>query len=186
VSTVFFVLAGVFALGLAISLIAVLGAQRRRTREQALRVLDSAPQHLSNMGPIRQCLDPADLRYVLQKGGADLAGRLRHERRRVAYLYLDAIRRDFDQLLRIARVVALMSPEISGTDEMQRLRLTLLFRIRFQLVKAHFLVGAVAIPQLTALGEMVSSLAIQTEASIERLGERAALAAELALESDRS
>jgi hypothetical protein len=184
VSSVFLILTALFALGLAVLLLAVLGP-RSRKREQALRALDSAPQHLSNMRSIRQCLDPADLRYVSEKGGAQLVGRLRRERRRVAFLYLHAIRKDFEQLLRIARVVALLSPEISGTDEMQRLRLALLFRIRFEMVKMRFLVGALAVPQLTALGEMVTSLAIQMEAAIERLGERAALAAELALESDR-
>ena len=184
-SSVFLILTALFALGLAVLLMAVLGPQRRRKREQALRALDSAPQHLSNMRSIRQCLDPADLRYVSEKGGTQLVRRLRRERRRVAFLYLHAIRKDFEQLLRIARVVALLSPEISGTDEMQRLRLALLFRIRFEMVKMRFLVGALAVPQLTALGEMVTSLAIQMEAAIERLGERAALAAELALESDR-
>ena len=184
-NSVFLVLTALFALALAVLLMAVLGAQRRRKREQALRALDSAPQHLSNMGPIRQCLDSADLRYALETGGARLAARLRRERRRIAFLYLEAIRRDYEQLLRIARVVALLSPEISGTDEMQRLRLALLFRMRFEMVKFRFLLGAVAVPQLTALGEMVSSLAIQMESAIARLGERAALAAELALESDR-
>jgi hypothetical protein len=186
VSSVFFIAAAVFAVGMAVLLLAVFGAAGRPKGErEGLHALDSAPQHLCYMGPMRQSLDPGDLRYVAGKGGPDLARRLRRDRRRVALLYLDAIQKDFEQLLRIARVVALLSPEISGMQEMERLRLALLFRVRFQTVKIRFLLGAVAIPQLTALGEMVTSLALRMETSVQELGERAALAAELALESDR-
>jgi len=73
---------------------------------------------------------------------------LRYERRRVALLYLAAIQKDFEQLLRIARVVALLPPEISGIHETGRLRLALLFRVQLQIVKVRFLLGAMAIPQL--------------------------------------
>ena len=39
-------------------------------------------------------------------------------------------------------------------------------------------------PQLTSLGKMVTSLAIRMETAMEALGERAALAANLALQSE--
>jgi len=100
-------------------------------------------------------------------------------------LYLDSLRSDFEQLLRIARVVALLSPEISGSHEYERLRLALLFRLRFAVVKFRFVFGDAAMPQLTSLGEMVTSLAIRLEAAMEALGERAALAANVALQSER-
>ena len=185
-SSAFLIASSVFALGLTVWLVGAFGATRRRKREgEGLNALDSAPRHLCHLAPIRQSLDPADLRYVSERGRPDLARRLRHDRRRVALLYLDSIEKDFEQLLRIARVVALLSPEISGIHEMERLRLALLFRARFQIVKIRFLLGAVAVPQLTALGEMVTSLAVHMETSVAGLGEQAALAAELALESDR-
>jgi hypothetical protein len=62
------------------------------------------------------------------RGGRELAKRLRRERKNVILLYLNSLRSDFEQLLRIARVVALLSPEISSSYEYERLRLSLLFR----------------------------------------------------------
>jgi len=186
VSVLFFITAAVFGLAVgALLLWAFRSVRRSRRDREGLAVLESAPQHLCNMRPIRQSCDPADLRYVLEKGGRELAKRVRRERQQVAFLYLEAIQRDFEQLLRIARVVALLSPEISGSHEYERLRLAVIFRVRLQLVKLRFLLGDVAMPQLGALGEMVTSLALEMEAAIRKLGERAALAAELALQSER-
>jgi len=185
-SGVFFLFAALGALGLTGLLIwALRGARRRPRGRDGLEVLESAPLHLHNMAQIRQSLDAADLVYAREKGGRALAGRLRRERRRVSLLYLSAIRRDFDQLLRIARVVALLSPEVSGAHEYERLRLSLLFRARFQLVRIRLWAGNPAMPEVGALGEMVGSLAVQMEKAMTQLGERAALAAELALQSDQ-
>lgn len=99
-------------------------------------------------------------------------------------LYLESLRSDFDQLLRIARVVALLSPEISSSHESERLRLSVLFRIRFEVVRLRIRFGGAAMPQLASLGEMVTSLAIRMETAMQTLGEQAALAANLALTSD--
>lgn len=185
-SYAFFITGVLFAAGLAALLLWSFRSTRRsKRRPDALAVLDSAPQHLCNMGPIRRSQDAADLRYVADRGGSGLAGRLRHERRDVALLYLNSLRTDFDQLLRIARVVALLSPEISSTHEYERLRLSVLFRIRFEVVRLRLFVGRAAMPQLASLGEMVSSLAIRMETAMQTLGERAALAANLALTSDQ-
>jgi hypothetical protein len=57
--------------------------------------------------------------------------------------------------------------------------------VRFQLVKLRFLFGNAAMPELTSLGQMVTSLAIRMETAMATLGERAALAADLALQSDQ-
>ena len=182
----FFMVVVVFALILAALLLWTLRTahKRRRRRPAGLAVLDSAPQHLCNMGPVRRSQDPADLRYAAERGGRDLASRLRKERRGVALLYLNSLRSDFEQLLRIARVVALLSPEVSGSHEYERFRLSALFRLRFQLVKLRLFFGDAAMPQLASLGEMVTSLAIRMETAMEALGERAALAADLALQSE--
>lgn len=184
-SGAFFIVAVVFALILAALLLWTWGsAQKKRRRTAGLAVLDSAPQHLRNMGPIRRSQDATDLRYAAERGGRELAKRLRQERRKVALLYLNSLQSDFEQLLRIARVVALLSPEISSSHEYERLRLSVLFRLRFQAVKLRFLFRDAAMPQLTSLGEMVTALAIRMETAMETLGERAALAANLALQSE--
>ena len=181
----FFILAVAFALAVAALLLtASRPARRGRPRRDGLAVLDSAPQHLCNMGPIRRSQDAVDLQFVASRGGRELAKRLRRERHEVALLYLDSLRADFEQLLRIARVVALLSPEVSSSHEYERLRLALQFRFRFQLVKLRLLFGDSAMPQVAALGEMVSTLAIRMETAMQALGERATLAANLALTSD--
>jgi hypothetical protein len=186
VSGGFFIVAVVFALALtAILLWSFRGSHKRRRGRDGLAVLGSAPQHLCNMGPIRRSQDPYDFDYAMEKGGKELGKRLRRERRNVALLYLESLRSDFDQLLRIARVVALLSPEVSSSYEYERLRLSILFRIRFQLVKLRFLFGDAAMPQLSSLAQMVTSLAIRMETAMATLGERAALAADLALQSDQ-
>jgi len=186
VSGGFFIVATVFALALVALLLWSFGSTRQRRRgRDGLAVLDSAPQHLCNMGPIRRSQDPSDFDYAMERGGKELGKRLRRERRNVALLYLGSLRSDFDQLLRIARVVALLSPEVSSSHEYERLRLSILFRVRFQLVKLRFLLGNAAMPELTSLGQMVTSLAIRMETAMATLGERAALAADLALQSDQ-
>ena len=184
-SHTFFIVAVCFALALAALLVWALRPGRRRRQAGGLSVLESAPQHLCNMGPIRRSQDPADLLYVADRGSRKLAKRLRQERKDIALLYLDSLRTDFEQLLRVARVVALLSPEISSSYEYERLRLSALFRLRFAVVKLRFLFGDAAMPQMASLGQMVSSLAIRMETAMEALGERAVLAADVALQSER-
>jgi len=186
VSGGFFIVAVAFALTLAAILLwSFRSAHKRRRGRDGLAVLDSAPQHLCNMGPIRRSQDHSDFDYAAERGGKELGNRLRRERRKVALLYLESLRSDFDQLLRIARVVALLSPEVSSSHEYERLRLSILFRLRFQMVKLRFLLGDAAMPQFASLGQMVTSLAIRMETAMATLGERAALAADLALQSDQ-
>lgn len=186
VSATFFVLVTVFAVAGCVLLAWLFRATRRnKGGKEALGVLESAPQHLCNMGAIRRSADRMDLMFVADKGGPEMARRLRRERRRIGLLYLAAIRRDYDELLRVARVVALLSPEVSGTDEYQRLRLSLVFLARYHVVKLRFQLGGTSMPQLGALGQMVTSLALEMEAAMHKMGERAALAAELALQSER-
>src|SRR5262245_17062641 len=185
VSGGFFIVAAVFALALAVLLLwSLRGTQKLRRGRHGLAVLDSAPQHLCNMGPIRRSQDPSDFDYAVERGGKELGKRLRRERRSVALLYLESLRSDFEQLLRIARVVALLSPEISSSYEYERLRLSVLFRLRFAVVKLRFMLCDPAMPQMTSLGEMVTSLAIRMDAAMEILGERAVLAANVALQSE--
>jgi hypothetical protein len=182
---VFFFVAVAAALVLAALLFwALRGASQRSNGKVGLGVLENAPRHLASMPQIRQALDLADLRFASEKGGAKLAARLKSERRKVTLLYLESIRGDFEQLLRIARVIALLSPEVSGSHEYERLRLTVIFRLRYQVIRLRLLVGNIALPEVGGLGQMVTSLGVEMEAAMSRLGERAALAAELALRSD--
>jgi hypothetical protein len=185
-SAAFFVIAAIATLSLAALLVwALRGASHRKTNDPRVNVFESAPRHLRNMAQIRQAMDSADLQYAEAKGGPRLSARIRRERRQVTLLYLAAIRRDFEQSLRVARVVAALSPEVSGSQEYERVRLSVVFSSRFYVVKLCLHLGNVAQPQMLALGQMSTSLAMQMEQTMARLGERAALAAELALQSDQ-
>jgi len=186
VSLTFFFVAVIFALGLALLLFwALRGAGSRKGVNEGLGILEKAPRHVSNMAQIRQALDETDLQFAAEKGGPALAARMRRERRRVMLLYLAAIRQDFDKLLRIARVVALLSPEVSSSHEFDRLRLSIIFRMRFEWTKLRLLMGSYVLPQTDMLGQMVATLAAEIETAMVKLGERAALAAELAVQSEK-
>ena len=185
-STVYFIVATVAAFSLGgLLLWALRGANQRTGHAHGLQALERAPQHLRNMTQIRRAMDAGDLEFVLARGGASLFSRVRRERRQAILLYLDAIRRDFEQSLHIARIVAVLSPEVSGSHEYQRLRLSISFHFRYHALRFALLMGSLELPQITRLGQMATSLAVQMEEAMARLGERAALAAELALQSDR-
>jgi len=129
-------------------------------------------------------MDPADLRFAFEQCGQSLSKTLRRERREVTLHYLEAIRADFEQSLRIARIIAVLSPEVSGSHEYERFRLSVIFRWRFQKAKLRVRIGSISPFEVTSLGQMATSLAVQMEEAMAKLGERAALAAELALQSD--
>jgi len=164
---------------------ALRGATQRGFDDHSSGGLDNAPRHLSHLAQIRQSMDPADFTFAKAKGGRELPSRLRRERRQVALLYLAAVRRDFEQSLRVARIIAVLSPEVSGSQEYERIRLGMIFRWRFQMIKIRLLLGIIPQPQLMKLWQMAASMAMQMEEAMATLGERAALAAELALQSEK-
>jgi len=181
----FFIIAVISALGLAGLLFwGLRGASHRQTTEPALAAFENAPRHLRNMAQIRQAMDIIDLQYAAQKGGQRLADRLRRERRQVTLLYLAAIRRDFEQSLRVARIVAVLSPEVSGSHEYERLRLSVLFRMRVYVIKISLAYGyccTTTNPYTGTDGDITGDANGRGDG---RLGERAALAGGLALQSD--
>jgi hypothetical protein len=186
VNPLFFFVAVATGLALAgMSFWALRGASQRKGHEHGVGTLDSAPHDLDYMPQIKQSMDATDFGFARARGGRHLETRLRQERRQVALLYLAAIRRDFEQSLRVARVIAVLSPEVSGSQEYERIRLSMMFRWRFQMIKARLLIGIIPQPQLLALWQMASSMAVQMEQTMAKLGERAALAAELALQSEK-
>lgn len=184
-NTWFLITAAVVASGLAVILLWALRGASENGTGQGLSVLEWAASHVRNMPQIRQAANPADFEFVLSKGGRELQARLRRERKQVLMLYLQAIRRDFEGLLRVARVIAVLSPQVSGSHEYERLRLQMVFRVRFQMVKLGLLLGVEPQTQLASLGEMAANLAFQMQQTMAQLGEKAALAAELALQSGR-
>lgn len=77
-------------------------------------------------------------------------------------------------------MIASLSPRVGVAQEIARLRLGVVFYLRYEMVRVKFLIGFSPVPELGTLSEAVSRLAIRLETAMRDLGERAALAAKLA------
>ncbi|HEY4818557.1 MAG TPA: hypothetical protein VIH67_14090 [Candidatus Acidoferrum sp.] len=137
-------------------------------------------QHATYFGVIRQAMSEEDFEFLAARGPVRLVRRAHKERQRIALLYLADLRADFERLLRLARVIAALSPEIAASHEFERLRLSIRFSWRYQMVLLGLYAGLLLLPQLSGLSQIVSELAFRMESAMKELGERAAVAAELA------
>jgi hypothetical protein len=108
-----------------------------------------------------------------------MARRLRKERKKIALMYLGALREDFEKMVRFSRVIAGMSPEVVTLQEWERFLLTTKFRWHYQVVRLGLIFGIPLSAELTGLSEVVSGLAVRMETAIAELGERAALAMQM-------
>lgn len=141
---------------------------------------ESGRRHATYVALIRQAASPADMEYLVRRGSPQIARRVQRERRRVALLYLSQLRNDFSRLLRLARAITALSPAVGSRQELKRLWLTWEFWLRYQTIRAGFYYGLLPLMQLNSLSHMVSQLAVQMETSMKELGERAAMAIEMA------
>ena len=133
---------------------------------------------------IHQAMSPGDIEFLFSRGSTRLARRAQKERRRVVLSYLAGLHDDFLRLLRLAKAVAALSPEVAGAQEFERLRLSFQFSWRYQLLRASLSVGMLSVPRLDLISQMVSELAVRMEMAMKDLGERAAVAAKLASSVD--
>jgi hypothetical protein len=74
--------------------------------------------------------------------------RLRQARERLGLAYLAALRGDFQSLLRMAKVIAALSPEVSAVHEFERLCLMAKFAWQYEMIRWKLLAGFVKVPQL--------------------------------------
>jgi len=121
-----------------------------------------------------------DFDFLLKNASRHLQRRVRRERLRVALVYLAAVRWDFQSLLRTAKVIAAMSPEVAAVHELERLRLAAKFTWQYHMIRWKLLAGLAPVPQLDGLSNLVSGLSVRMEVAMRELGERAAAAAKLA------
>jgi hypothetical protein len=149
-------------------------------------VEESARQHATYFGLIRQAMSQEDFEFLAARGPVRLVHRTHKERQRIALLYLENLRADFQRLLRLARVIAVLSPEIAASREFERLRLSIRFSWRYRIVLLGLYAGHLIMPQLSGLSQIVSELAFRMESAMQELGERATVAAELASTLNRS
>jgi hypothetical protein len=136
--------------------------------------------HATYFGVIRQAMSEEDFDFLASRGPWRLVRRTHKERQRIAMLYLADLRADFQRLLRLSRVIAVLSPEVAASHEFERLRLSMRFSWRYRMVRLGLYAGLLFLPQLSGLSAMVSDLALRMELAMKELGDRAAVAAELA------
>jgi len=154
-------------------------ATRRRTEVTQNGSRERECIHISNLPQIKQALADSDFIYLENQGYPALAKRIRKERRRIALNYLTCLRGEFEKLLRLARMVAALSPNLVVAQEVQGLRLNLEFWYRYYLIYFRLVSGVGPMKAIGSLSNMVSALTIRKETAMSELSERAALGAEL-------
>jgi hypothetical protein len=142
-------------------------------------------RHTTYLPLIRQALSRTDFVYLVTHGSRELAVRVRAERRRVVLSYLANLRDDHLRLVRVAKVVAVLSPEVASAQELERAWLTVQFMSRYQILRVEVYAGLLSLRSLDALSHMVSDLAVRVETAMNELGERAMLAAKLTSSLER-
>ena len=160
-------------------------ARRRTTLADAGVLEECGRGHVAHLPQIRQAFAKADSKFLSERAPGALLRRVRQERRRVALAYLSAVRDDFQNLLRMANIIAVLSPELAALQEFERLRLTMNFGWRYRVLRMQLRAGLAPVPRLDGLSNLVSSMSVRMETAMKELGERAALAAELASSFDR-
>lgn len=128
---------------------------------------------------IRRSLAQDDFRYLRERGSSALQRAAGRERRRVVLRYLENLQQDFNELLRLATVIAKLSPDVTAVHEWQRFRARVEFAARYRYIRLRLLCHASAFAQLRQLSESVSTLMVQLDSAMKELGEHAALATEL-------
>ena len=134
---------------------------------------------------IRRALAPTDYEFVSKKISPKALRQMRRERRQVALTYLSALRAEFDRLMRTARVMAALSPEVTTGQEMERILLTVSFLWRYRATRLILRAGFAPLPQLSDLSNVLSSFSVRLEEAMMEMGERAAVVAEVVSSPDR-
>lgn len=168
--------------GIVVCLLLVLGWALRSAEKDAPPELatcllgETGRGHASYLPQIRRALSENDFIYLKSAGHEAMARRLRKERKKIALMYLFALKEDFEKMVRFSRVIAGMSAEVVTLQEWERFLLTTKFRWHYQVVRLSLILGIPLSSGLTGLSEVVSGLSVRMETAIAELGERAALA----------
>jgi hypothetical protein len=129
---------------------------------------------LTHFSSLRQALDSADVQYLEKRVGTKRAMEFAKERREIIGHFLEALRRDFDNLSELGTAVAQLAPEVSAGQEWRRLQLGIKFRVRYNMIRAELLVAFPASHQVNVLVKMISSMALELEHTMTEIAAGAA------------
>jgi hypothetical protein len=118
----------------------------------------SQTAHYRYFPQIRQALSACDEQYLREKASPEVARKTLRERRAVARQFLAALLEDFSNLERLARTVAVLSPEISREQEFERLMLGAKFRVLYAAVWVRLSVGTIPLRNIEHLAGLVGRL----------------------------
>lgn len=144
-----------------------------------------ASSHVTYLAQIRRALSPADYQFAANRIPKEAFRRMRRERRKVALGYLSELRKELDKLLRTARIIAALSPEVAAGQELERVLLTVNFLWRYRVIRMSVWAGFTPLPQLSDLSNLLSAYSVRLEEAMKEMGERAALVAEMVSSPDR-
>lgn len=147
---------------------------------------DQARSNIEYCPQIQQALSSADREFLVARAGSKRAREVVRQRRRATLDFLSALDDEFSQLLRLARVIAKLSPEVAPLQEFERVRLGMVFHFHLQAIRLRLALSAAGGTHLSAVSDIVSRLNVRMATAMNELGERAALASELASAVDRS
>jgi hypothetical protein len=138
-------------------------------------------RHYARLPQILQSLREEDTDFLCTRGYDGLALRLRRERKQIALCYLNSLEEEYQLLLEASRILARTAPEISAMDELGRFRLRMRFVLCCRYLRWRLRLGLQPWDVFGILSDMEGEMTLQLEIAAVRIGERAAIAAELPL-----
>jgi hypothetical protein len=175
----------IVAVLLILLIFALRGGQRKGSYGVENTSEEAGRAHVDFLPQMRQALKSEDAEFLARTGIRGLRGRVSRERRRVALSYLAALRLDFEELIHISKVIAVLSPQIGVSQESERLRLRVSFLWRYRIIWLSLRAGFAPLPQLSALSNLLSVYSVRLEEAMKEMGERAAQVAEMLSSPDR-
>ena len=121
------------------------------------------PVHCRYFPQVRHALSSEDASYLASRGSPAVYRRWRKSIRRAGRMYLAGLREDFSRLNRLARQVALYSPQVRAGQEAALFRLNLRFELLYGIVVWRFLLGQSVDARLEQMASLIGTLGSRLE-----------------------
>jgi hypothetical protein len=121
------------------------------------------PVHCRYFPQVRHALSPEDSAYLARRGLPAVHRRWKKSQRRASRLYLAGLREDFSRLNRLARLLALYSPQVRARQELELAWLNLQFQLLYGIVVCRFLLGRPAVGSFGRMAALIGSLGSRLE-----------------------
>lgn len=126
-------------------------------------------RHYAYFPQIRQAISRSDREYLVRNASSRVARRTLRERRAVARGFLRGLHEDFSSLDQMGRTIAALSPEVSRSQETQRLVLSAKFQALYALVWLRLSIGMLPLDQLEVLSGLVGRLGTRIDEALTEI-----------------